>query len=156
MVRVLICYISYSGNTKEVAELISSELNKKNIETEINLIEYDLLPDPSKYDAMLLGTFTWGEGQVPDEVKDFIYDIGYKPPNVFVFGTGDTQFGGDDLFCNAAEKVAKFYNSPLPPLKIEQSPRGSQEKTVIDWTKGVIDFVRASKKSEDFRSCDAK
>ena len=85
---------------------------------------------------MLIGSFTWEQGATPDEVKDFVADVGYKPENVYVFGTGDTQFGGDALFCNAAVKLARFYASAYEPLKIEQSPRGVQQEKVIEWSKG--------------------
>ncbi|WP_062104874.1 flavodoxin [Bacillus niameyensis] len=139
MVRILICYASLSGNTKEVAEMIQSRLVREHFQIELYRIDSGMIPDPSQYDAMIVGTYTWDKGSTPEEVKDFVYEIGYKPPNVFVFGTGDTQFGGDLLFCRAAEKIAKFYNSRYKPLKIEQSPRGSQEVRVIDWTEGVIE-----------------
>ena len=140
MVRILICYASYSGNTKEVAELIESRLLMEGFEIDMYRItrRSDALPDPSLYDAMLIGSFTWGLAATPKLVKDFVYRIGYKPKPVFVFGTGDTQFGGDDLFCRACVKLAKFYESPLSPLKIEQSPRGTQRTKVIEWTEGVI------------------
>ncbi len=138
MVRILICYASWSGNTKEVAEIIKSTL----VENQFNVTMYRMgsgeIPDPSDFDAMIIGSFTWGKGKTPPLVKDFVYDIGYKPPNVYVFGTGDTQFGGDDLFCNAAVKLGKFYETPYKVLKIEQSPRNSQEDIVVNWTKGVI------------------
>ncbi|MGV3487651.1 MAG: flavodoxin [Tuberibacillus sp.] len=138
--RVLICYASFSGNTKEVAELIKNRLEQENFKVDMHRIHPRHLAtvDPSLYDVMLIGTFTWGKGTTPKFVKDFIFQIGYKPPHVFVFGTGDTQFGGDDLFCHASVKLAKFYNSPLNPLKIEQSPRGIQETKVLNWTEGVI------------------
>ncbi len=138
MVRVLISYASFSGNTKETAEIIDEVLTAHGHTTQLHRIGSGPAPDPSLFDAMLVGTFTWGKGQTPDLVKDFVYEIGYKPPNVFVFGTGDTQFGGDTLFCHAAEKLAAFYYSAYDPLKIEQSPRGSQEKTVKKWTEGVL------------------
>ncbi|CAM3984187.1 flavodoxin [Lederbergia lenta] len=137
--RILICYASYSGNTKEVAELIEQRLLEEvNHSVFVYRIGTGIIPDPSLFDLIMIGTFTWGKGATPDDVKDFVYEIGYKPPNVFIFGTGDTQFGGDTLFCHAAEKLAKFYQSTYKPLKIEQSPRGSQENTVIEWTEGVL------------------
>src|SRR5699024_222940 len=104
MVRILICYASYSGNTKEVAEFITDELqiNGHIVDTYRIGGGVGRIPSPTDYDFMLLGSFTWAKGATPDDVKDFVYEIGYKPPNVFVFGTGDTQFGGDELFCAAA------------------------------------------------------
>lgn len=136
--RAIVSYLSYSGNTKEVAELIAQRLQKEQIKVEMNRIGMDPVFQPDKYDLVFLGTFTWAKGKTPDEVKDLVWEIGYKPDNIAVFGTGDTQFGGDDLFCNAAVKLAKFYNSKWEPLKIEQSPRGRQESKVIEWVEGVL------------------
>ncbi|MBD8007317.1 flavodoxin [Bacillus norwichensis] len=138
MVRILICYASFSGNTKETADIINKVVSTHGHSTVLYRIGSGPVPDPSLFDAIMIGTFTWGKGATPDLVKDFVYEIGYKPPNVYVFGTGDTQFGGDDLFCHAAEKLAAFYHSPFETLKIEQSPRGSQENIVKNWTEGVL------------------
>lgn len=139
MVSFLIAYASWSGNTQEVAELIEGTLTSNGIAVTTYRIGGGIaIPDPRLFDAMLIGSFTWDKGATPDEVKDFVADIGYKPDNVYVFGTGDTQFGGDTLFCHAAVKLARFYNSAYEPLRIEQSPRGVQEKKVIEWSKGVI------------------
>jgi flavodoxin I len=140
LVRILISYASFSGNTKEVAEIIEQRLAKEGCAVEMHRIGRlnRTIPDPSQFDLFFLGTFTWGKGDTPHIVKDFVLQIGYKPPNVFVFGTGDTQFGGDDLFCKACDKLATFYGSTYAPLKIEQSPRGSQEPNVTKWTEGVL------------------
>ncbi|MBU5466052.1 flavodoxin [Virgibacillus sp. MSJ-26] len=139
--RVLIAYLSYSGNTQEVAELIKEDCRHHNFIVDIHRIGIDAPVKPSDYDYIFLGTFTWGEGTTPDEVKDFILEIGYKPNNIAVFGTGDTQFGGDEQFCLAVDKLVKFYNSPWRGLKIEQSPRGSQEKLIFQWLGGVFNHV---------------
>lgn len=136
--KSLICYLSYSGNTKEVAELIEISLINNKCDVDMYRIGFGEIPDLSLYDIVFIGTFTWGKGVVPDDMKDFIWEVGYKPSNIAIFGTGDTQFGGDDLFCNATSKLADFYNSRFEPLKIEQSPRGHQEQKVTDWTEGVI------------------
>ncbi|MEK4712375.1 flavodoxin [Sporosarcina sp. FSL K6-5500] len=138
MVSFLIVYASWSGNTQEVAEMIEETLVAENIAVTTFRIGGGVIPNPRDFDAMLLGSFTWEQGSTPDEVKDFVADVGYKPDNVYVFGTGDTQFGGDALFCHAAVKLARFYASPYEPLKIEQSPRGIQQEKVIEWSKGVI------------------
>ena len=140
--RAVIPYLSYSGNTKEVAELIAETLTANNVSPIFHRIGIDLPIVPEANDFIFLGTFTWETGSTPDEVKDFILEVGYKPNNVAVFGTGDTQFGGDDLFCSAVDKLCTFYQSPWVGLKVEQSPRGSQEKLVKKWTEGVLDHAR--------------
>lgn len=141
--RILIAYLSYSGNTKEVAELIEEYLKVDFNQIDMHQIGVDAPIDAEVYDYIFLGTFTWEYGLTPEEVKDFVLEVGYKPENVAVFGTGDTQFGGDELYCLAVDKLTKFYHSPWPGLKIEQSPRGSQEKSIHRWLEGVIHDVRA-------------
>lgn len=143
MVSFLIAYSSWSGNTKEVAEIIEETFTKMNVPFTTYRIGGGMaIPNPSDYGAMLLGSFTWEKGSTPEEVKDFVAELGYKPPNVYVFGTGDTQFGGDDLFCLASVKLARFYHSDFPPLLIEQSPRGEQEIKAINWAEGVVTHWR--------------
>ena len=139
--KAIICYLSYSGNTEEVADLLKEQLEASNFDIDMYSIGYGVIPNLFEYDLVFLGTFTWDKGSTPEEMKDFAKEVAGKPNNVYIFGTGDTQFGGDDLFCNAVNKLARFYNSDYPGLKIEQSPRGSQEKLVSKWLKGVLEHA---------------
>lgn len=138
---MLIAYASYSGNTKEVADLLYEELVGNQLSTDMHHIDIDPFVDVSTYDYIFLGTFTWDYGCTPDEVKDFVYRIGYKPENVAVFGTGDTQFGEESDYCKAVDKLVTFYNSKWQGLKVEQSPRGTQEEYVKQWVRGVLEDV---------------
>lgn len=137
--KVLITYNSYSGNTEEVAEILQQDIEGRGIKVDMHQMEIDMpIYDVDEYDIVLLGTFTWDRGNTPDEVKDFILDLGYKPETVAVFGTGDTQFGGDALYCNAVSKLEKFFSSRWEGLKVEQSPRGTQESLVKSWVEIVM------------------
>lgn len=145
--NVLIAFESMSGNTMEVAEIIEriAQEDGHNV-TKHRIGSKTSFPVVSDYDVFILGTYTWGKGMTPKRTKSFVAQVGYKPETVYVFGTGDTQFGGSELFCAAATKLGKFYNTPYPVLKIEQSPRGTQEEMTVDWAKGVF-------KCEETRSC---
>lgn len=138
--KTLIAYLSYSGNTEEVAEYIQKKLETRGAMVDKHRIGIDPPVHPSDYDVVFIGTFTWENGSTPEEVKDFILEIGYKPNNIAVFGTGDTQFG---YFCGAVDRLVKFYESPWAGLKIEQSPRGFQEILIDQWLKGVLQHVRS-------------
>lgn len=142
--KAIICYLSYSGNTQEVAEIIEKNLISAKYNTKSYRIGSGVIPDLSIYDLILLGTFTYGKGKTPEDMKDFIREVGYKPDNIAVFGTGDTQFGGKNLeyYCGANDKLVKFYNSKYSTLKVEQSPRGQQESKVNKWIKEVIEHDR--------------
>jgi len=137
--RCLIAYVSYSGNTEEVAQFIQKQLEEQQWAVDMHEIGYDFpIPPMEDYDYIFIGTFTWEMGSTPDEVKDFILDVGYKPNNIAVFGSGDTQFGGDALFCRAVDKLVTFFESDWEGLKVEQSPRGQQEKIVENWLERVL------------------
>ncbi|MFC3041195.1 flavodoxin [Virgibacillus xinjiangensis] len=140
--KVLIAYLSYSGNTEETAQMIAERCREAKMEVEMHQIGVDPPINPEEYALICLGTFTWDRGSTPEEMKEFVLEIGYKPGHIAVFGSGDTQFGGDELFCRAVDKLWTFYGSKWPMLKIEQSPRGSQERKVIEWTEGVLYDVR--------------
>lgn len=139
--NVLVAYLTYSGNTQEVAELIAERAELRNYVVDLYRIGSEQPLDMANYELIFIGTFTWSRGETPHEVKDFVLEIGYKPETVAVFGTGDTQFGGEQMFCNAAGKLAAFYESRWQPLKIEQSPRGSQQAIVNEWVEGVLNDV---------------
>ncbi|HLR70870.1 MAG TPA: flavodoxin [Pseudogracilibacillus sp.] len=143
--RCLIAYLSYSGNTEEIAQYIEGKLRINGFQVDMHEIGIDLpVEDVSDYDFIFLGTFTWDMGSTPDEVKDFVLEVGYKPNNIAVFGSGDTQFGGDTLFCKAVDKLVTFYNSKWDGLKIEQSPRGHQEKYIQAWLERVLVDVKVA------------
>lgn len=149
MKKMLIAYATMSGNTLEVAELIQEVAEANDYQVTLYRIgSTGPFPVVSDYDLFLIGSYTWGKGQTPPKVKQFAIDVGYKPEYTYVFGTGDTQFGGDDLFCSAADKLAVFYNSTYHPLKIEQSPRQSQEIIVHEWIKGVMNHDVISKRNK--------
>lgn len=143
--RCLIAYLSYSGNTEEIAQFIEEKLKNNGMQVDMHEIGIDPpIRDVGEYDYIFLGTFTWDMGSTPDEMKDFILEIGYKPNNIAVFGSGDTQFGGDALFCKAVDKLVTFYHSKWEGLKIEQSPRGHQEKYIENWLERVLADVQAA------------
>src|SRR5690625_632050 len=143
--RCLIAYLSYSGNTEEIAQFIEEKLKNNGMQVDMHEIGIDPpIQDVGEYNYIFIGTFTCDMGSTPDDMKDFILEIGYKPDNIAVFGSGDTQFGGDALFCKAVDKLVTFYHSKWEGLKIEQSPRGHQEKYIENWLERVLADVQAA------------
>lgn len=151
--RSLILYVTYSGNTEEIAEIIEKTAKKKGFEVAC----YDLFQqtksfDFATYDVIFLGSFTWDYGEIPDELEDFLHGIELDHEQVAVFGSGDTQFGGDALYCKAVERLVRIFSSKWSGLKIEQSPRGSQEEQVVDWAERVLDDVKTIDESQNVRT----
>src|SRR5690625_7264667 len=119
--KAIICYLSYSGNTEEIAEIIEMALIEDNVDIDMHEIGIDPPVNLEKYDFIFIGTFTWDYGSTPDEVKDFDLEVVYKPDNIAEFGSGDTLSGVDELFCRAVDRMAKCNVSTITDLKIVQS-----------------------------------
>jgi len=101
MANILITFASMSGNTEEVADHLQAQLEKK--EHEITLEEMDELDasELQNYDAVLLGSYTWGDGDLPYEVEEFyedMEDMDLSGLPAAVFGSGDTAY---PKFCEA-------------------------------------------------------
>lgn len=127
-----------SGNTEEIAEHISNELLNEGIQNKLVDIWSGKYPSSIGFDSVFIGTYTWDYGLIPEEVEVFTEYFEYSDQSVYVFGSGDTQFGGDEVYCKAVKDLAERFSSPAPPLKIEQSPRGSQEKNIREWVDNIV------------------
>lgn len=155
----LIMYYTFSGNTEEIAEQIAEHLQKYNMRTTMYEIGIDTDKiDYGKYDFIFLGTFTWDYGEVPDEVypiaQKLIKDV--QGESIAIFGSGDTQFGGEALYCRAVDQLYELTKSRYSPLKIEQSPRGSQEQRITTWIERVLYDVKNVNESKNARAAFSK
>ncbi|MCM3783929.1 flavodoxin [Neobacillus mesonae] len=133
MANILIVYASLTGNTEEIAELIAEGVKKAGHNTVMKSAENCSADEMLKYDGTMIGLYTWGDGDLPDEFLDFYEELdeldlrGYK---VALFGSGDTSY---DLFCGAvdtAEAKLKERGAIVtePSLKIEYSPLDEEKK----------------------------
>ncbi|MCG3024108.1 flavodoxin domain-containing protein, partial [Escherichia coli] len=73
MNKVLLAYASMSGNTEAIADVIEEVLVEEKLT--VNRLEvFDLTPEDIRdFDYIILGSYTWGDGELPDEFLDF-YD----------------------------------------------------------------------------------
>ncbi|OEH91559.1 flavodoxin [Bacillus solimangrovi] len=133
MASILIVYASMSGNTEEILDVIKGRLEELNHDVTVEEIEDIEAESMLNYDAVLLGSYTWGDGELPYETEDFydeldVVDISGKP--VAVFGSGDTDY---PKFCEAVdifEFKLKECGAELiqQGLKIELAPESEEDK----------------------------
>ncbi|CAM3282257.1 MULTISPECIES: flavodoxin [Saccharibacillus] len=133
MSKLLLIYASMTGNTEEMSELITNGIEQAGGEVTVKLVEdcsADLLLD---YDGIMLGAYTWGDGELPDEYLDFyeeLDEVDLAGKKAAVFGSGDTvyeQFAKavDLLQDKLAERGAQMV---LEPLKLELNPSGDERE----------------------------
>lgn len=103
-----IFYASSTGNTEEVA----NKIHKKFEDFEIVDIASDGLSKMNDCDSLIIGTPTWGEGDLQDDWEDCFDDfkeIDFNGKTVALFGLGD-QDGYGDEFVNAMGTLYEALN----------------------------------------------
>ncbi|AZU62208.1 flavodoxin domain-containing protein [Neobacillus mesonae] len=124
--RAAIIYSSKTGNTEEVIQLLWRLFLEKQVQAECFRIEEFPIEDLNDYNAVVIGTYTWGNGEIPREMQA-IYQV-FETRNVKelvtgVVGTGDTCY---PQFCGAVNKFRDmlFVQTNLAvTLKIELAPQ---------------------------------
>lgn len=100
MAKTGIFYGSTTGTTQEVAKLIAADLNINDSDV-FNVA--DTAPSTvGNYDLIILGSSTWGDGDLQEDMEDFITGLSsltLKGKTIALFGCGDDS--NEDTFCNA-------------------------------------------------------
>lgn len=105
MTKVLIVYSSLTGNTEEMSEIIEKGVKDSGIEV-MRKDAYDArAADLLQYDGIIIGAYTWGDGELPDEMLDFYEDmeeLDLTGKKAAVFGSGDTSYAN---YCGAVDII---------------------------------------------------
>lgn len=106
MKKIGIFYGSSTGVTAEVAQELAQLLKVE--AADVHDVAKSAPSDVAPYDVLLLGTSTWGAGELQDDWYDFLdgleaLDLSGK--KIALFGCGDESMS--DTFCGA---VGELYN----------------------------------------------
>lgn len=121
-------YSSKTGNTQELVERVYKFFLLQFIKVEIYQAEEFPLHTLSDYDGVIVGTYTWGDGEVPTEMKP-VYEAfenqEVKHVITGVLGTGDRFY---PYFCGAVDAFRDMlyvHTNLAVTLKVELSPQES-------------------------------
>lgn len=125
---IALVYHSSTGNTSALAEWIYEEL----LEAGLSVRKYKLEDFPINeipyLDALILGTYTWGSGDLPRQMKPIAEAVEHLASSSLVtaaFGTGDSFYPN---FCGAVDRLKELFyvNTDLAvTLKVELLPQPS-------------------------------
>ncbi|MED3553381.1 flavodoxin domain-containing protein [Cytobacillus praedii] len=120
--KIGIIYTSVSGNTKELAHLLHELFSRQTIRAHLFHIADFPIHTLSTFDAIAIGTYTWGDGDIPAEMEPLFREFEKIPQMKMitgVFGTGDSFY---PHFCGAVDKfrdLLKINTDLAVTLKIE-------------------------------------
>jgi len=123
--KVAIVYASVTGNTQAAAEILTDVAKTKFPDVNVWRVESFSLAELSRYDAVLVGTYTWGSGEIPKEMRalfEAFEKLGRKEMVTAVFGTGDSFFAE---FCGAVNRFRDMlyvHTDLAATLKVELAP----------------------------------
>jgi flavodoxin I len=105
MSKVIVLYTSLTGNTEEMAEAIAQGVKESGFEVTCKEA-FDAKPaELLEYDGIIIGAYTWGDGELPDEFLDFYEDmvgLDLSGKQAAAFGSGDT---GYPVYCGAVDLI---------------------------------------------------
>ena len=98
-----IFYASLTGNTEEIADIIAESLEDLDFDVEIEECSNVSASDFEDADLCVVATYTYGDGDLPDEIVDLYDDLLEMDLSGKVFGvcgSGDTFY---DYFCKSVD-----------------------------------------------------
>lgn len=110
MPTALIVYASWTGNTEEIAEILSEKLEEQNVDVKLLECHQADPEDFLDFDIAIVATYTYGsQGSLPEEIEDFHYDLGEIDLKGKIYGTlgsGEEIYG---FFCKSVDDFDKQF-----------------------------------------------
>ena len=142
--KIAIVYSSKTGNTEELVYLIQELFIRKNVVVKLFRIEQFQMNELNNYEAIVIGTYTWGNGNIPHEMMGIFRAFetqDMKNIVTAVVGTGDSGYPN---FCGAVDefKSMLYYHTHLAvTLKIEVSPQKEDLSRCIRFVEIVLERI---------------
>ncbi|MDR3127966.1 MAG: flavodoxin [Bifidobacteriaceae bacterium] len=144
MTSAKIIYASLTGNTEEIAKATKENLETAGIEVTIDEIDSSSPSDFNDFDIAIIASYTYGDGDLPDEAVDFydeLQELDLSNKKYGVLGSGDTSYGNN--FCKAVELFEEAFaktgaTKGAPGVKVEFDPDDEDLENIKKFTDAII------------------
>lgn len=144
MTQVLVVYASLTGNTEEMAELIVQGIRETGGEAVLKSVTECSAFEIKEYEGVLLGAYTWGDGELPDESLDFydeLDELDLTAVKSAVFGSGDMGYA---IYCGAVDVIEEKLKKRgaeivQDSLKIEYGPNAAEKEACRQFGRQFIE-----------------
>ncbi|OPA73243.1 flavodoxin [Paenibacillus selenitireducens] len=133
MNKLIMIFASMSGNTEEMALAVEKGLREGNADVTVKEVFDANASELLEYDGIVLGAYTWGDGELPDEFLDFyeeMDELDLSGKKAVVFGSCDSGYPAygaavDLLIDKLKERGASVV---ADGLKVELSPSEAEKE----------------------------
>ncbi|MBP1940376.1 flavodoxin I [Bacillus luteolus] len=158
--KIAIIYTSVTGNTEELATIIYNTFLKYPFDTVVYQVDRFPLSRLGDVDVLIIGTYTWGNGEIPKEMDKLYRALEFlnkKSLVTAVFGTGDSFYPS---YCGAVDKFRDMlfvHTSLAATLKVELTPGQQDVKRCENLVQVIYNkFNEASSKTLSSRETNYK
>jgi flavodoxin I len=138
--NIAIVYSSKTGNTEELVYLLQELFAEKQIVVNMYRVEQFPISELNRLDAIVVGTYTWGNGEIPNEMLPLYRTFESHNGKDLVTGIVGTGDSGYPSFCGAVDEFRDmlFVQTHLTAtLKIEVQPQAKD----VDRCRKFVDLV---------------
>ncbi|WP_044748951.1 flavodoxin [Bacillus alveayuensis] len=151
MKKLIMVYTSMTGNTEEIANAIAEGIQEEGIDLEVKEVLDADAKELEECDGILLGAYTWGDGELPDDFLDFYDDmdgLDLSGKKAAVFGSCDSNYekygAAVDILIDKLKEIGA--DVILEGLKIELAPTNEEREKCKNFGK---QFVQGVLKTEE-------
>ncbi|MBZ2148516.1 flavodoxin [Streptococcus gordonii] len=111
MALAKIVFASMTGNTEEIADIVADKLRDLGLDVDVDECTTVDASDFLEADIAIVASYTYGDGELPDEIMDFyedLADLDLSDKIYGVVGSGDTFY---DEFCKAVDDFDAVFAS---------------------------------------------
>lgn len=143
--RIAMVYTSVTGNTEAVAAIIQEKLQERLVDVELFSVREFPMERLSRYDGLVIGTYTWANGNIPGEMMNLYMELERADtPNLVtaIFGSGDSFF---PYFCGAVDEFRDmlYVQTDLAvTLKVELRPQSEDVRKCTRFVDCLLDKVK--------------
>ena len=138
-----VIYTSLTGNTEEIAEIITDELEANGLEVDLLNIEEADGDEFMDSDICVVCSYTYDDGVVPEEIYDFYEELpsmNLEGKIYGVAGSGDTFY---EDFCSAVDDFEAAFaktgaTKGATSVKVELAPETDDINNLEEFARSLV------------------
>lgn len=141
--KVIVVFASMTGNTEDMADAVAEGIRAEGAEAVLKNVLDANASELADYDAFVLGAYTWGDGELPDEFLDFyeeLDDLDLTGKQAAVFGSADSSYPEFGKAVDVLEEKLEELGTVLVSkgLKVELGPSEQEKAACRELGKQVV------------------